>query len=135
PNLPTYWFERGECWTALGQNDKAAADRAKGKALQPPAAPPPTTPEQQAQSAAITHLNAGRAQESIAEFSRAIQIKPDYAPAFRERGRAYLNLTPPQPDKTVADETKAIELNPKDEWSWYHRAAAYKALKRYDTAI
>ena len=49
--------------------------------------------------------------KAIAEFSRAIELDPNYAGAYLSRGVAYGRKG--EYDKAGADSTKAIELDPR----------------------
>ena len=49
--------------------------------------------------------------KAIAEFSRAIELDPNYAEAYYKRGVAYLRKD--KYDEAIADLTKAIELDPR----------------------
>ena len=47
---------------------------------------------------------------AIADFGRAIELKPDYAEAYNNRGIAYIRKG--EYDQAIADYAKALELNP-----------------------
>lgn len=55
----------------------------------------------------------GQPDEAVALFDEAIELKPDFAQAYKERGRARLM----QGDKngSLEDMKKAMELNPEGE--------------------
>jgi tetratricopeptide (TPR) repeat protein len=71
--------------------------------------------------------------DSVAMFSKAVELKPDYWQAWCDRGHAYLKAG--QGDKGLADLSKAIELNPRNKIAWFKRGQAYAALHQYDKAI
>jgi tetratricopeptide (TPR) repeat protein len=71
--------------------------------------------------------------DAIAEFSKTIELKPDYANAWCGRGNAYYCLH--QYDKALADYSKAIELDPKYSLAWTNRGFAYHGLHQYDKAL
>ena len=54
---------------------------------------------------------AGQFDRAIQDYNRSIQIKPDLAEAYCNRGLAYAEKG--QPDRAIQDCDKAIELNPK----------------------
>jgi tetratricopeptide (TPR) repeat protein len=56
-------------------------------------------------------------------FTGCILRRPDHAHAYSYRGLAYAKLG--QPDKAVADISKAIDLNPKLAWAWNNRGVVY----------
>lgn len=62
---------------------------------------------------------------AIADFTKAIQLKPNDASAYNNRGRAR-NATG-DVEGAGADYAKAIELNPKYAWAWHNRGCL-----RYD---
>ena len=52
----------------------------------------------------------GRYDEAIKEYTKAIELDPNYAIAYAERGQAYFKLG--QYDLAIPDTAKAIELDP-----------------------
>ena len=76
----------------------------------------------------------GNLQEAIKLYSEAIQIKPDFAQSYSNRGFAYLRLGNNQ--QAIADCTKAIELDPTFVKNAYiNRGRAYSALGKKQEAI
>lgn len=80
-----------------------------------------------------------RLDSKIYHFTKAIELKPDYAVAYITRGNAYNNKG--LPDEAIADLTKAITLL-KVEGDKHHLALAYNNLGfaykikgQYDRAI
>jgi serine/threonine protein kinase/Flp pilus assembly protein TadD len=71
--------------------------------------------------------------EAIAEFSKAIELKPDFLNAFAERGRLYMELG--QPAEALADAARAIELGSESPRDWFCRGWAYMRLAQWDRAI
>jgi len=71
--------------------------------------------------------------KAIADWSKAIVLKPDDSWAFDNRGIAHANLK--QWDKAIADWSKAIVLDPKNVWRLNTRANVYSRLKQWDKAI
>jgi eukaryotic-like serine/threonine-protein kinase len=72
-------------------------------------------------------------QRANADYSKAIELKPDHSWAFDSRGYAYNALK--QWDKAIADYSKAIELEPKNVWPLGNRADAYVQLQQWDKAL
>lgn len=60
---------------------------------------------------------------AIADYDMAIQIKPDYADAYNERGLAHYSKG--NFDRAIVDYDKAIELEPEHLY-YYYRHLAYK---------
>jgi len=71
--------------------------------------------------------------KAIADFSKAIELDPADAKAYRNRGLAYYYKR--EYDKAMADFNKAIDLNPEYAEGYYNRGTAYGAKGEYDKAI
>lgn len=70
---------------------------------------------------------------AIEEYTKAIELEPDLAPAYSNRGTVYEELG--QYKKAIEDFTKAIELNPDNAFAYCNRGIAYGTLKQYKKAI
>ena len=70
---------------------------------------------------------------AIEDYNKAIELKPDDADAYNNRGNAYKALKEYQ--KAIADYTKAIELKPDYATAYNNRGSAYDDLKDYQKAI
>jgi tetratricopeptide (TPR) repeat protein len=77
--------------------------------------------------------NEGRWEEAIAEFDKAIDLDPDYAMAYYNRGLTYHKLE--KHDQAIADYGKAIELDPGYSEAHYNRGHAFFELDEYGLAI
>ncbi len=75
----------------------------------------------------------GNYKEAIAYYSKAIELNPNYAKAYNNRGITYDELG--QYDKGIADYNKAIELDPKYAEAYYNQAYAYSKLGQTERAI
>ncbi|MCB0166741.1 MAG: tetratricopeptide repeat protein [Anaerolineae bacterium] len=71
--------------------------------------------------------------KAIEEYSKAIELDPQYVDAYNYRGIAYANSE--QYEKAIVDYNTAIELNPKYRWSYFNRGNAYRGQELYDEAI
>ncbi len=71
--------------------------------------------------------------EVIEVCTQIIQLDPNNAKAFNNRGTAYANLK--QSEKAIQDYNKAIELEPNDAEFFYNRGNAYANLKQFEKAI
>src|SRR5262249_55195914 len=81
-------------------------------------------------------VNAGKLQEALQAYAKAVELSPQDANLRMGRGRAYMALQ--QPDKALLDFSKAIELAPNQgdaPWWYSERSAAYSALKQDDKAL
>ena len=83
------------------------------------------------QSAAVQHNDRGVAltteggyDEAIAEFSKAIELEPEYVVAYSNRGYAY--GLKGEWDIAIADFDKAIELAPDYVLAYNNRGYAYE---------
>jgi hypothetical protein len=89
---------------------------------------------------ATDYFNSGAAKQAkfdfngaIADYSKAIELKPDYFEAFNRRGQA--KLSKGDVDGAIADYTKAIELKPDDARAYSLRGMAKSSRKDMDGAI
>jgi len=71
---------------------------------------------------------------AIADFTRAIQLSPNNAIAYFERGEAILNGKGDH-DKAIADYNQALRINPNYAIAYNGRGNAYYNKKDYDLAI
>ena len=81
----------------------------------------------------ITYSENGDQDRAIAEFSRAIALKPDFAYAYYNRG--FTHEVKGEYDRAIVDYTKAIELKPNFVEAYNNRGAAYGNRGNYDRAI
>ncbi|HJT77073.1 MAG TPA: tetratricopeptide repeat protein, partial [Gemmataceae bacterium] len=126
-----YWSLKvlGNCLVNLSERREdyaAAAVAFTGCILRRPEDPLPY----QARSVAYARL--GRYEEALADASRSIELKPDFADAWNSRGIAYECLC--QYDRAAADFAKAIGLKPEETQFWVNRGVAYEGLRQYDRA-
>ncbi len=70
---------------------------------------------------------------SADEFTKAIELRPDDAKAYFNRGIHYAETG--DLDRAMADFTKAIELKPDDPRAYNARGNAYRKKGDYDRAI
>jgi PKD repeat protein len=75
----------------------------------------------------------GRMEEAIKEFSAAVDTDPTYAPAYANRGAAY--ITQKKYNKALDDLTKAVSIAPEDKNTHYNLAVLYTLQKQFDRAI
>lgn len=68
----------------------------------------------------------GRYEEAIEEYTKAIEIDPDYAAAYNNRGYAYDELGEYQ--QAIDDYTKAIEIDPDCADTYNNRGYTYREL-------
>lgn len=73
-----------------------------------------------------------RYEEAIANFNRAIALKPDYAWAIAHRGEVFRLIE--SYEKAIADFSHSLLLKP-NAWTLAHRGASYYKLKDYQNAL
>lgn len=75
----------------------------------------------------------GRGAEAIVHYDRAIELSPQCARAYNNRGGARLILS--EHEEAISDFNKAIELAPTYVNAYHNRANAYLDIKQYAKAI
>jgi tetratricopeptide (TPR) repeat protein len=70
--------------------------------------------------------------EAISDFSKSIDIKPDYAKAYLLRGYSY--FLDNQTDKGMNDCNKAIELDPNSAFGYFARGRLFMQEEKLDLA-
>ena len=75
----------------------------------------------------------GKFQEAIESYNKAIQIKPDYAEAYSNRGIALKELG--ELEEAVESCNKAIQIKPDYAEAYYNRGIALKDLGQLEEAI
>jgi len=70
---------------------------------------------------------------AIADYDRAIELRPDYAEAYNNRGNAYAHKG--DHDRAIADYDRAIQLQPDLAEAYYNRGLAYKQRGEEEKAI
>lgn len=71
--------------------------------------------------------------DAIKEADKAIELNPNDAKAYHNRGCAYNGLR--QYEKSIEDFNKAIELNPNFPDTYIFRGLSYSGLEQYERAI
>ena len=71
--------------------------------------------------------------EAVKEYTKAIELNPEYFEAYGNRGNAYADLG--RYKEAIRDYNKVIELNPEGWLAYYNRGDVYADLERYDEAI
>ena len=75
----------------------------------------------------------GRHENAIADYDKAIQLKPDLADAYSNRGNAKGRLE--RYEDAITDFDKAIQLEPDMAEAYSNRGNAKGGLGRYEDAI
>ena len=74
----------------------------------------------------------GHDEEAVRLYTKAIEIEPDFAFAYCNRGDAYKEMK--DYSNAIKDFTKAIELNPNDTFAYYNRGLAYAETDNFSQA-
>jgi len=100
----------------------------------PTPAPTPAPPDYSFfQKRADTNLGKGEFTLALADYNKAVELKPDAAIAFLNRGKTHYNLK--SFDKAVADFDKSIELDPKGSLAFLNRGISQERLGNSKKAI
>ena len=78
-------------------------------------------------------VTATRYDQAILNFNRTVDLQPDFAEAYRMRGRAYVAES--NPDQAIRDFTRLAELRPRDALALAERGFARLDKKDYVNAI
>lgn len=70
---------------------------------------------------------------AIADYSKALQLNPNYADAYYSRGTVYLRMN--DNDRAIADISQTLRLNPNHAYAYYNRGLAYQNKADYTRAI
>jgi serine/threonine protein kinase/tetratricopeptide (TPR) repeat protein len=74
-----------------------------------------------------------RYEEALADYSKAIELAPEYLQAWNDRGIVYSGFR--QWEEAIADFSRAIELDPESARAWNNRGWAYANVGRWEKAI
>jgi tetratricopeptide (TPR) repeat protein len=77
--------------------------------------------------------HAGDLGRAIADYDRAIEVKPDFWKPYGNRGTAYHEKG--EYERAFSDLTKSIDLSPEPEVAYFRRGVRYHDRERYDEAI
>lgn len=81
----------------------------------------------------LTYVNLKEYDNALKEFTRAIEIHPQYAAAYANRGLVYMQQK--KYNKALDDLKKAVELDPNDKMIYYNLTAYYSHQKQLDRAL
>jgi len=81
----------------------------------------------------VDALEAKDYENAVAEFSFAIDLNPDYAEAYCDRGAAYYNIG--EQDLALADFNTALVLDPDLARAYANRGGLYWIMENYDLAL
>ena len=110
---------------APATTDRALADY--GKALSS------TAPMPGSIKTAATLCPKGNVDRALQDFTKAIELAPENASAYNERGEIYAKKG--DTERAMQDFAKAIALEPDDTWAYTNRGDLHADKRRYDQAI
>ena len=70
---------------------------------------------------------------AVEDFNKALELKPDFADAYNNRGNAYHGKG--NHDRAIEDYNAALELRPDYADAYYNRGNAYQSKENYGRAI
>lgn len=82
----------------------------------------------------VSYETSGQYDLAVAEYTKAIEINPQYAKAYISRGAIYYSRKN-QYDLAIGDYAKAIEINPQDPIAYTLRGHVYMSKRQYDLAV
>ncbi|MCX6287023.1 MAG: tetratricopeptide repeat protein [Bacteroidetes bacterium] len=81
----------------------------------------------------IAYTKQGKWNDAITDFTKVIEMDPQYSWGYSDRGVAYQNTS--QWEKSLDDFSKAIALNKNDSDAFLSRGVSYGVLRNYRMAI
>jgi len=81
----------------------------------------------------LIYFQIGQYDKAVADYNKALQLKPDLAAAYNNRANYY--AAKKQLEKALADYDRAIDLNPVHVRALINQGITYRDLKLYDRAI
>ncbi len=70
--------------------------------------------------------------DALADFTKAVSLNPDYAPAYNNRGNVFLEMN--RAEDAYKDFDRAVSLSPDFGAAYSNRANANQKLKRFEAA-
>ena len=133
-------IEAGVRATRVAENDAKIATNVQKAIDATLTAPPPTSTLRpfdhnidKYYNEGVHYTEQGWWKESIEKFDKAIELDPNFAMAYNNRGNAYYTLE--QYQRAIEDYDKAIELDPTDALTYNNRGVSYNKLGQYQQAI
>ncbi|GCA71998.1 TPR repeat-containing protein YrrB [Microcystis aeruginosa NIES-2519] len=125
PNNPNHYNEKWSVLSELKRYDEGLAAITQAIDLAPRAA--------WYSNRGIIYYKQQKYDLAISDYSKAIEINPNYAQAYVNRGNLYSDLQ--KYDLALSDYNKAIDINPNDAYAYNNRGVLYSDLQKYDLAL
>jgi tetratricopeptide (TPR) repeat protein len=81
----------------------------------------------------IAFTNEKRNEEAVSDFTRAIELKPDYSGAYNNRGFIFMNQN--RNEEAIYDFNKSIELKSDNAVAYFNRGILFVNERRMDEAV
>ena len=81
----------------------------------------------------LAYRDKGNLRQAIADFTKAIEISPDYAEAYHDRGIVYHDMG--NLDQAISDYGRVIQLKPDFAYAYSNRGNTYNEKSNPDLAI
>jgi RNA polymerase sigma factor (sigma-70 family) len=111
---------------------------ADGKNSNPQLEQPPLSTALEYYHRADQHQTNHEYEAALADYTKAIELDPNMADAYMERGDLYTMNLPKElggEEKAVADFTRCLEIKPNDASARWNRANGYVSLGKFNEAI
>ena len=136
--LALAYLKKAQCMQKLGQyaGKSEGTQRIIKNLLERALELSPDMPEALMQMGKWNHIQCNYC-EALNMYNRAIQLKPDYAAAFNNRGVTYVETGNYRDnmEKAIADYTEAIRLRPSEGTYYFNRGLNYSKLGLHKEAI
>ncbi|WP_419547741.1 tetratricopeptide repeat protein [Microcystis sp.] len=125
PNNPNHYNEKWGVLSELKRYDEGLAAINQAIHLAPRAA--------WYGNRGVLYYNQQKYELALSDYSKAIDINPNYADAYNNRGNLYKDLQ--KYDLALSDYSKAIDINPNDALAYNNRGNLYYNQQKYELAL
>lgn len=111
---------------------------AEAKSGKPPIQQPALATAREYCNRADRHRSNREYEAALDDLTKAIELDPNLSEAYQARADLYVLYLPAErggDKQALLDETRCLELNPRDAIARWSRANRYRVLQRYDEAI